>query len=76
MDKLYHFAAGLIIGAAGAYFTGKPEIGVGLAALAGGAKELYDKHNGGTVEALDFITTFIGGVVGVLLIGLAGVNVQ
>ena len=63
MDKLYHFAAGLIIGGGVAYLTHRADCGVGAAALAGIAKELWDSKHGGTVETMDAVATVIGGVV-------------
>lgn len=62
-DKLLHFGAGLIIGGGVAYFTGKPDMGIAAAALAGGLKEAWDSKHGGKVELLDMVATVLGGVV-------------
>lgn len=69
-DKLMHIGAGCAIAFASGRIWG-PGLGLGLACLAGLAKETYDKLSGkGTVEALDFWATFAGGIVGALIIFL------
>jgi uncharacterized membrane protein len=67
VDKKLHFIAGLVICLIGAWII-SPMIGLLLAFVAGGAKEVYDsfyplEH---TVDKYDFLWTVIGGIVGLL----------
>ena len=63
-DKVYHLVAGLVIGFLGGLLH--PLVGLGLAVAAGVGKEVYDKQAGGTVEVMDAVATFGGGLVGAL----------
>jgi len=67
-DKLYHLVAGFII----ALIFGliNPLLGLVTATIIGAAKEVvYDRLlKKGCFEILDFIATFIGGLIGMILI--------
>lgn len=69
-DKIYHFAAGALIGSGVFIATGSAAWGIGAAAAAGIVKELYDMRGNGTVEALDAAATCAGGIAAVALLRL------
>jgi hypothetical protein len=62
-DKLLHLIAGFVIALLGTMLFGKVT-GLGLAVITGAAKEFYDYHNPKkhSVELLDFVATFVGGL--------------
>jgi hypothetical protein len=68
-DKLLHLIAGFVIALLGTMLFGKVT-GLGLAVITGAAKEFYDYHNPKkhSVELLDFVATFVGGVIIMILL--------
>lgn len=67
-DKLKHLVAGLVIGAATCSIFGF-YAGVGVAALAGAAKEAWDHQNPPhVVDLFDFLATVAGGIIGSLAV--------
>ena len=68
-DKLLHFGAGLLIALAVGLLL-SPWLALPAAVIAGGLKELYDSRHPEThaVDALDFIATGFGGVLGAWLV--------
>lgn len=75
-DKLLHAGAGYVIGASTTAIADQlgsryPAIwGVGFSILAAVGKEFYDYKTGGTVEPLDALMTFNGGVLGAVTVTL------
>ena len=69
-DKVYHLIAGAVIGSGVFIATGSAACGIGAAAVAGIAKEVWDMRGNGTVEALDAAATCAGGIVAVALLRL------
>ena len=67
LDKQAHFWAGLAICLAVSLFV-SPAIGLLVSALAGLVKELIDKLGFGTPDPMDFVATYLGGLVGLLLL--------
>ena len=68
-DKQYHFAAGALI----ALLMGiiiDSVTGMGLAIVAGVAKECYDDYRYGGFSWQDMLTTWVGGCVGFTLLNL------
>lgn len=61
-DKALHFIAGTLVYAAVHFVS--PMAGLGAVFLVGVGKEVYDKYNGGQVEAKDAVYTILGGVAG------------
>lgn len=69
-DKIYHFAVGVLIFAISSVLFDNLMLSLGIVALAGVAKEVYDKISGkGTCELLDFVATVAGGLVAYILLG-------
>ena len=68
-DKQYHFLSGLIIAILGGVII-DPITGIGLAIVAGIAKECYDDHSYGKYDIADMIATWIGGAVGFTVVSL------
>jgi hypothetical protein len=63
-DKANHLVYGLIVFIVVGTFT-SPVVGLGAALFVGAAKEIYDRVSGkGTPDALDFVATGFGGVLG------------
>ena len=67
MDKVLHFAAGMVCGLIGWHFFG-PIQGVALAVGVGIAKEIRDWYCGGTFDAVDAAATAVGGAAAVGLL--------
>jgi hypothetical protein len=62
-DKANHLIAGLLVYLLVALLFG-PTFGLAAAIAAGAAKEAADRYTQGHVEALDFLATCLGGVLG------------
>ena len=62
-DKVQHAAVGAVTSAAVTHFTGSKLAGCAASLALGVGKEVYDRHAGGNVEALDAIATGAGGCV-------------
>ena len=65
-DEWCHFGAGFIITIIASFFVGS-FIGVGVAVMAGIAKEAYDQYKYQGADFLDFFTTVLGGISGMLI---------
>ena len=73
-DKLLHFIAGILISQITFALFSLTTLHIYLVsllsllitAIVGGAKEIYDKKHG-VPSIMDFLYTFIGGLIGVLL---------
>lgn len=61
-DKVLHFVAGAMIGSGVFIATGSAACGIGSAAAAGIAKEVWDSCGHGDADALDALATVLGGV--------------
>jgi len=61
-DKAYHAIAGVVIGSGVFIATGSAACGIGSAAAAGIAKEVWDSCGHGDADALDALATVLGGV--------------
>jgi len=72
-DKLLHFGAGILVAAFFTLASGKPLVGLVAAAIAGIAKETYDKKRGGPFDLLDLLATIIGGGAGATAITLSNI---
>ncbi|MDV7271411.1 hypothetical protein RYZ20_10915 [Thioclava sp. A2] len=68
-DKVGHFAVGALIATGVGGLTGWP-IGFGLAVTAGLLKEAWDSEGHGHVEAMDFVATAAGGVLGAVMVAV------
>lgn len=68
-DKVLHILAGLILCLAIGWLTDKT-VGLLVAVGAGVAKEIYDKHNKGTVDVKDSLATTVGGLAGYIILNL------
>ena len=66
-DKIYHFAAGAMIGSGVFYVTRSAAWGIGAAAAAGITKEVLDSFGYGDADAFDALATVAGGIVSVAL---------
>ena len=66
-DKALHFFVGLILCLVVGVLT-TPAMGLLLGVIAGIIKEIYDKYNNSTVDALDSLATTIGALIGFLLL--------
>lgn len=66
-DKKLHFITGLLLSLlVGAVWH--PVAGLIASVIAGAAKEIYDSTGRGTVDALDFVATAAGGLIGFVAI--------
>ena len=61
-DKIYHAIAGAVIGSGVFYATRSVACGIGAAAVAGIAKEIWDSFGHRDADALDALATVLGGV--------------
>lgn len=75
LDKQLHFLAGYFIGNVITIVLNSHQVvdpflyGIGLTGLVGIFKEIYDKQSGtGTPDKYDALTTFVGGIVGSLIL--------
>ena len=66
-DKGLHFCVGLILCLIAGVLT-TPAMGLLLGVIAGILKEVYDKYNNGTVDALDSLATTVGALIGFWLL--------
>lgn len=60
-DKVAHFLAGFVIALVVTLIIGMPDIGFGIAFVAGLAKERYDHEVHGKGSYLDWFATILGG---------------
>lgn len=63
IDKQAHFFAGAAIASTTTLYTDQPLIGLALAVLVGGLKEVWDRAGYGTPDLKDFIATAAGAIV-------------
>jgi uncharacterized protein YfiM (DUF2279 family) len=66
-DKNLHFAAGVVIAAAGTAYTDDPRKGFYLGTAAGVAKEVYDAFDAGECSLQDLVVTAAGAAAGAYL---------
>ena len=69
-DKQKHFSVGGALAGLVTVATNHRALGVGAAALAGVAKELYDRSHGGPFSTADVLWTVGGGLAGAYVGGL------
>ncbi len=68
-DKKLYFLAGFLIALIGGILA-DPITGVGLAIVAGIAKECYDDYHDKKIEVWDAVFTWVGGCVGFTVLSL------
>lgn len=66
-DKALHFAAGLTISLLIGFLFWNPIVGFAVAATVGIAKEVKDEYVYGGFDALDLLSTGLGGLTGALI---------
>ena len=68
-DKQLHFAVGAAVSVIAVYVSGAAWLGVGVAAVLGAGKEVYDHlhRDRHTPDIYDFLATVAGGAAGALL---------